>query len=106
MSTGQPLVHTLSFAQLQGELGMVIISMCGRPPVNPPVISRPHQLKQEVKSSDKPSTQVTVAPTPAQPPEMDRVRVTVSTSLLWVSIFKLAVCMCCHNQSILYSTCT
>ena len=34
---------------------------------------------------DHPSTLVMVAPTPAQPPEEDRVGVTPSLSILWVS---------------------
>ena len=88
MSTGQPLVHTLSPVQQQGEMGLVSMIMCGRPPVNPPVHSRSHQLEQQVLLPEKPSTQVTVASTPAQPAEQeDRVRVgmTASMSLLWVS---------------------
>ena len=84
-STGQPLVDTLSPAQQQGDLEVVIMTMCGHPPVQP-VDSRPHQLEQQVKSSDKSSTQVTVVLTPAQPPEEDRVGVTASLSLLWVRI--------------------
>ena len=72
MSTGQPLVDTLSPAQQQGEMGVVIICMSGHPPVNPPVHSRLHQLGQQVKLRDKPSSHVTVAPTPAWPPEEKR----------------------------------
>ena len=44
MSTGQPLVRTLSPAQQQGEMGLAIYSMRGRPPVLT-VLSRHHQIK-------------------------------------------------------------
>ena len=72
MSTGQLLVDTLSSAQQQGEPGVVIMIMSGRPPVNPPVHSRPHQLEQQVELCEQSSAQVTVAPTPAWPPEEER----------------------------------
>ena len=85
MSTGQPLVHTLSPAQPQGELGLGIMTISGRPPVQATVLSKGHQLEQQVQSSDEPSTLVTMAPTLAQPPEQERVGVTASMSLLWVS---------------------
>ena len=81
MSTGQLLVHTLSLARQQEELGVAIMTMYGRPPAED-VVSRPHQLEQQVKSSEKPSTRVTMASTPAQPREKERVGVTALMSLL------------------------
>jgi len=60
------------------------MTMCGRPPVQV-VFSRDHQLEQQVKSTDKPSTLETMAHTPAQPPEEERVGVMTLLSLLWVS---------------------
>ena len=81
MSTEQLLVHTLSLARQQEELGVAIMTMYGHLPA-PDVLSRPHQLEQQVKSSEQPSTQVTMASTPAQPPEEERVGVKALISLL------------------------
>ena len=84
LSTGQPLVVTFSPAQQQEELGVAIMTMYGHPPVQN-VLSRDYQLEQQVKSTEQPSTQETMAPTPAQPPEEERVGVMTLLSLLWVS---------------------
>ena len=61
------------------------MTMCGHPPVVEAVISRQHQLEQLVSLPEQPSIQVTLALTPAQPPEEERVGVTALHSTLLVS---------------------